>query len=154
MPMAESTRILAIIGLGLFMDRYATCQGTYSGKLGNSRQITLIHQGSIDEANALLRVPYTVEETRRNLLIDGDIDLLELIGKDFLVGPVLMRGTEECLPCKIPSQMTGKENFVNAFVGKGGIRAELLSTGYISVNDKLWPRLAMRTKHELQQVAV
>jgi MOSC domain-containing protein YiiM len=136
-PMVESARIMAVIGLGLFMDRYATGQGTYSKSGKNPRQITLIHSDCLAEGNKLVREPYTAAETRRNLLVEGNVDLLQLIGKDFFVGPVRMRGVEECLPCKIPSRMYRKDDFVKAFAGKGGIRAEVLSTGFVSLRDEL-----------------
>jgi MOSC domain-containing protein YiiM len=137
MPMVEVTQILAVIGVGLFLDRYATNQGTYSSKGRNNRQITLIHSAAIAEANRLVRKPYLASETRRNLLVEGEIDLVELIGHDFQVGSVRLHGTEECLPCKIPSRLYGKDDFVKAFAGKGGIRAEVLSTGLIHLNDEI-----------------
>jgi MOSC domain-containing protein YiiM len=136
-PMLESTRLLAVIGLGLFMDRYATNQGTYSKNGKNPRQITLIHSDCLAEGNKLVREPYTAAEARRNLLVDGNVDPLQLIGNNFSVEPVRLRGVEECLPCRIPSRMRRKDDFVKAFAGKGGLRAEVLSTGFISLRDEL-----------------
>ena len=137
MPMVPRDRIQAVIGLGLFMDRYATRRGTYSGTNSAARQVTLIHAACIAAANNLVSKPYTFLETRRNLLIDGDINLLDLIGEQFSVGPVRMRGTEECLPCSIPSRMARKDDFVKYFAGRSGIRAEVLTTGFIQLRDEL-----------------
>ena len=58
MPMVQTNSVLAVIGLGLFMDRYATHRGTYSSSGVNRRQITLMHAGSLAEANRLAPVPY------------------------------------------------------------------------------------------------
>lgn len=136
-PMQEVPCVRAIAGVGLEGDRYATGKGTYSGVRHNLRHVTLIHINKINEANAEVPVPFTPIETRRNILVDGDIDLLALIGKEFSIAGVRMRGVEECTPCIVPSKMTHKEGFLKAYDKRGGLRAEILTDGMISVGSEL-----------------
>ncbi len=137
LPMQEVQKVKALAGVGLEGDRYASGKGTYFGIRHNKRHVTLIHIKDIEEANSSLSHPFLPIETRRNLLIDGDIHLLSLVGKEFSVGNVRMRGFEDCAPCKIPSKMAGKEGFKKAFALKGGLRAEILSDGIIQIADKV-----------------
>jgi MOSC domain-containing protein YiiM len=142
-PMQAVQEVRAIAGVGLEGDRYATGKGTYSGlpnrsdKSKSNRQVTLISESLFDEANMLLDVPYTLIETRRNIVINGDIDVVSLVGKEFSVGPVRIRGFEDCTPCKIPEKMSGKPGFERAFKNAGGLRAEILTDGLIRIGDEL-----------------
>lgn len=64
---------------------------------------------------------------RRNVITSG-IDLNELIGKDFSIGPVSFSGVEECKPCYWMDQACcdGVHEFLK---GNGGLRARILSDG-------------------------
>lgn len=137
LPMQEVSAVEAIAGQGLAGDRYALNRGTYSGKRHNRRHVTLISAAKIAEANAHAPNAFTAAETRRNIVLSGSIDLLSLIGREFSLGESRMLGVEECVPCKIPSQLTGKPNFFEAFTSRGGLRAEILCGGRIAVGDSL-----------------
>ena len=66
---------------------------------------------------------------RRNV-ITRDVDLSDLIGKDFEVQSVAFYGTEECRPCYWMDQAIapGAEDFLK---GRGGLRARILSDGVL-----------------------
>lgn len=125
----------AVRGLGLEGDRYALMAGTYSGKRHNLRHVTLISVADVARANSLLATPFKLEETRRNIAVGGNIELLKLIGREFAISDVRMRGVEECTPCKRPSQLSETEGFLDAFKGRAGIPATILSDGNLRIGD-------------------
>jgi len=46
-----------------------------------------------------------------------------------------MRGTEPTKPCHRPSVLVQKTGFAQAYAARGGVRAEVLMDGVISVGD-------------------
>lgn len=78
-----------------------------------------------------------MKETRRNLIVNN-VDLGKLVGIEFMVGSVRMRGVEICTPCKWPEKLVHKRGFEQAFGDdRGGIRAEILTSGWIAVGDHI-----------------
>lgn len=135
--MQELQTVKAIEQLGLEGDRYAGERGAWSkSKRKVIRQVSLIEQEAIDRANASLQIHFLPGETRRNIVV-SDFPLNGLIGKEFMVGNVRMRGVELCDPCQRPSKLAGKSGFEESFAGYGGLRAEILTTGQISVGDTI-----------------
>lgn len=133
-PMVSVSQVHALAGQGLEGDRYCEKIGfwqTVSRPKNNIREVTLINELDIHGSG------FTEAETRRNIVVTGRSDLISLIGCTFRLGEVLLEGTEECTPCKRPSDLSGKPNFAMAFKTTGGIRARILSTGRIKVGDSL-----------------
>lgn len=144
MPMTELSKTSLIANKGIDGDRYASCVGTFSKSINDKvRDITLIARIGIDTANQLLStknlVSFLDNETRRNIVIDAisSEELNNLVGKIFYLGNIRLKGTELCDPCSHPSKLTGKDEFKSAFTTRGGIRAQVLDTGEISVGDFL-----------------
>ena|SRR3989338_2136941 len=142
-PMAQVLYVRAIAHVGLEGDRYALGKGTYSdknnkGKKVCMRQVSFISSEAIEVANKNLPLPFAWPETRRNIVVKGIPDLICLIGQEFVINGVWFRGFEDCAPCKIPSEMASKEGFANNFKYCGGLRAEILNSGYIGMNSQLW----------------
>lgn len=133
-PMSALDYIEAITGIGLAGDRYAISKGAWSKSDPQKRQVSFIAIEAIDEANQQLKVPFLPEETRRNIVTRG-VDLNSLVGKQFQIGGVIFKGTELCDPCKRPSVLAGKENFKEAFDNKGGLRAEVVYGGMITLGE-------------------
>ena len=138
-PMQPLTSVQALAGRGLEGDRYALGQGSYS-KLTRpgARHVSLIAREAMESSNQeLVRrelTPFEPKETRRNIVVEG-IDVYALLGHEFRIGAVRLRGSEPTLPCRIPSAVAGKTGFAEAYHGRGGIRAEVLSDGIISIGD-------------------
>ncbi|MEK7560268.1 MAG: hypothetical protein AAB522_03135 [Patescibacteria group bacterium] len=107
---------------GLMEDRY------FGEQEEARRSVTLIEQEVIEKTNFLSK------KTRRNIVVKN-FSLNSLVGKEFLVGNVKMRGVELCEPCKRPSKLSGKPGFKEAFYNCGGLRAEILTTGEIRKSD-------------------
>jgi len=128
-------------GRGLEGDRYALGQGTYSRvPRPVARHVSLISRAAMEAANDdLLRrglASFAPAETRRNIVVDG-IDVYTLLGREFAIGAVRLRGSDITRPCPVPSEVTGKAGFKQAYDGRGGILAEILSDGRIAIGDTL-----------------
>jgi MOSC domain-containing protein YiiM len=94
------------------------------------RQITLISVEGFTGAQ------HTWGESRRNLAV-GEIELPSLIGKEFRVGEVFMRGVKYCSPCDLPDKLSGKKGFRTHFHERGGLIAKTISDGEIKVGDTI-----------------
>ena len=134
-PMEARSAVEAIAGVGLEGDRYATDAGKYSGTGRGARHVTLIEREAIDAVRTEDGgVPVTEAETRRNLVTEG-VALNHLVGREFRVGAVRLRGVKLAEPCVYLEQLTGHEGVRAAFVHRGGLRAEILDGGELRVGD-------------------
>lgn len=131
-PMVKHLKIDAIAGEGLKGDRYASKVGFWQ-TLPKPRET--IRDVSFIKVSDIKNSGFTESETRRNIIVQTEFDLVHLIDKHFYVGDVLFKGVEECTPCKRPSELSGKENFAQTFKNKGGLRAQVLKSGLISEMD-------------------
>src|SRR5690348_8421844 len=66
-PMVRRDRVLAIAGVGLEGDRYATRAGTWSANLGVDRDITLVEAEVIADLAASDGIVLAPGQTRRNV---------------------------------------------------------------------------------------
>ena len=132
------------VGIGIEGDRYALGIGAYSAtEPAKVRHISLISLSGIETANDWLKAgdepAFDAAETRRNIALEGitAAELNNLVGKRFQLGSIQMLGTELCTPCERPAQLLSRPSFMDAFEGRGGIRAEVLSSGILSIGDQL-----------------
>lgn len=135
-PMRGVAEATAIAGVGLEGDRYATRTGSFSAKPKPGRQITLIEAEAIEALERELGIVLTPGETRRNLITRG-VALNHLVGREFRVGEVRLRGHELCEPCADLARMTDKAQILPGLVHRGGLRAEIIEGGVIHVGDDL-----------------
>ena len=119
---APAGSVNAVAGKGLEGDRHFFGPGAAQGEA-----LTLI------EAEALAEVGLTGAESRRQLVVRG-VRLNDLVGKRFLVGTVECLGTELCEPCLHLQQLT-RPGIIKDLIHRGGLRADILSDGRISVGD-------------------
>jgi len=135
-PAVSIDRVRAVAGSGLEGDRYAKGNGTFSHHPQRpDGELTLIQKEHIDAFVAATGLAFTTQDTRRNIVTLG-IDLNALIGRDFKVGEVLIRGLRLCEPCNDLAKQTSPE-VLRGLVHKGGLRAQILSSGEIRVGDAL-----------------
>jgi hypothetical protein len=141
-PMEARGRVDAVAGAGLTGDRYATDTGTYSGtRIDDAlRAVTLIEREAIVAAQTEAGIPLDEGETRRNLVTVG-VPLNHLVGQEFTVGPVRMRGVNLSEPCAYLEGLT-RVGVRGALIHRGGLRAEILSGGPIGVGDRIVPGVA------------
>lgn len=137
-PMQSLEQVRALSGVGLEGDRYALGLGTFSKKSLKIRHVSLVGREAIVAANEAAGTGFTPAETRRNLVTEG-VDLNELVDRLFTVGDILMFGVELCDPCSHPSNLSGKPGFKDAFYNRGGLRAQIMSSGLITLGDSVIP---------------
>jgi hypothetical protein len=135
-PMEFADAIELVAGIGIEDDRYGMGKGVFSKTKPKIRHLSLISSEAIEAANRDRAIPFTEADTRRNVITAG-IDLNNLVDVRFNIGNVALRGVELCHPCNRPSIINGKPGFKEAFLGGGGLRAEVLSSGLIVVGDTI-----------------
>jgi len=135
--MEPRDEVRAIAGKGLEGDRYAVDAGKYSGfRIEDSqRAITLIEREAIDGAVQEYGVELEPIETRRNIVTEG-VALNHLVGHEFTVGGVRLRGFDLSEPCTYLEEQT-RTGVRKALIHRGGLRAEILSDGPIRVGDAI-----------------
>jgi MOSC domain-containing protein YiiM len=133
-PMISVPEVRAIAGAGLEGDRYCRERGTFSKKMP-SNQITLIEAEALEAAERDYGIELTAEESRRNVLTCG-VTLNHLVGREFQIGEVRLRGLKLCEPCTHLQQLTAKA-VLKALRHRGGLRAEILGGGVIKVGEKI-----------------
>lgn len=141
-PMRSVTEARAIPGRGLEGDRYFAGTGFYSTKPSHGgREITLIESevvealfgGVINAEGERPGIKLAAADARRNVVTSG-VPLNHLVGREFWVGPVRMRGTRLCEPCKHLEELT-QPGVLSGLIHRGGLRAVILNEGVIHVGD-------------------
>jgi MOSC domain-containing protein YiiM len=122
--LAAVDSVAALAGKGLKGDRQFCEGGARPGEA-----LTLI------EAEALEDVGLSGAESRRQVVVRG-IRLNDLVGKRFLVGDVECLGVKLCEPCLHLQQMT-RPGIIKDLIHRGGLNADILTDGQISVGDAL-----------------
>ena len=131
--MASVAEVRAVVGRGLEGDRYFKGAGTFSAEPKSGREVTLIESEALEAASAEAGFPIQSRDSRRNLVTRG-VSLNDLVGREFWVGPVKLRGIELCEPCSYLAQLAGK-SLLHSLVHRGGIRADIVTDGVIRVGD-------------------
>ncbi|MGH7423278.1 MAG: MOSC domain-containing protein, partial [Candidatus Methylomirabilales bacterium] len=90
--------VRAIPGKGLEGDRYFTQTGTYSKKPRLDREVTLIEVEAIEALAREYKIALEPGAARRNIVTRG-VPLNHLVGREFRVGDVTVRGLRLCEPC-------------------------------------------------------
>jgi len=119
----DSARALA--GKGLEGDRHFHEEGAKRGQA-----LTLI------EAEVLEDVGLTGAESRRQVVVRG-VRLNDLVGRRFRVGEIECLGVELCEPCQHMQRMT-RPGIIKELIHRGGLNADILSDGRISVGDRVF----------------
>jgi MOSC domain-containing protein YiiM len=115
--------VTAVAGKGLVGDRH------FSDNPGPGNALTLI------EAEVLEDVGLTGAQSRRQVVVRG-VRLGDLIGKRFRVGDVECLGVEICEPCRHLQELT-RAGIIKDLIHRGGLNADILSGGTISVGDEV-----------------
>ncbi len=72
-------------------------------------------------------------DARRNIAT-RNVPLNHLVGKEFVIGDVRIRGIRLCEPCDHLEKVTGKP-VIKGLLHRGGLRAQILTRGAIPVGD-------------------
>lgn len=131
-PMQAVNQVEAIPGAGLQGDRYLLKQGTFY-KPEPDFELTLIEVEAIEAIKREYNVDLGAGEARRNLVTRG-VPLNHLVGREFTVGGVKVRGIRLCEPCGHLEALTGLP-VIKGLRHRGGLRAQILTQGVIRVGD-------------------
>jgi len=134
-PTQSLNAVQAIPGKGLKGDRYFQENGTYSDRPGPDREITLIEIEAIEAIEHESQIKLNPGDARRNL-VTRSVALNHLVGKEFSVGDVRLRGIRLCEPCSHLASLT-QPDVLPALIHRGGLRAQILSQGIIHVGDNI-----------------
>jgi hypothetical protein len=127
-PMVRVGHAPAVAGRGIEGDRYHDGRGTFS-KPGRGYELTLVE----DEVLSEIELPW--EQARRNIVTRG-IDLNELVGHRFTVGSVECVGRRLAEPCAHLERLS-RPGILRPLVHRGGLRADILSGGTITIGDRV-----------------
>lgn len=121
-PAIEVSKIECVAGRGIRGDRFFDYKDDYKG------QITFFSLDIFDQLCAALGLEGCPPSAVRRNVFTRDVDLNELIGREFEVQGVRFRGTQECAPCDWMdlAVATGARKFLK---GNGGLRAKILNDG-------------------------
>lgn len=135
-PMETVSRIAAEAGRGLVGDRYYQATGTFS-KPGQDSEVTLIESETLEALRRECDIPFAPGDSRRNLVTRG-VALNHLVGHEFNVGAVRLRGIRLCEPCGHLEKLT-VSGVRDALRHRGGLRAAVVAGGTIHVGDVVAP---------------
>jgi MOSC domain-containing protein YiiM len=131
--MTSIDEVRAVEGQGLEGDRYFKGVGAYSEVVKPGRAVTLIEHEAIEAASAEAGIAIEARDSRRNIVTRG-VRLNDLIGQTFWVGEVMFEAIEPCEPCTYMAGLAGKP-LLKSLVHRGGIRADIITSGIIRVGD-------------------
>ena len=127
----------AVAGRGLEGDRYFAKEGTFSDVPGTGREVTLIESEAIEALERDYGVKMSASDARRNIVTRG-VPLNHLVGNEFRVGDVRMRGVRLDEPCNHMASLVSEAERDKIRLGlhhRGGLRADILNDGVIRVGD-------------------
>ncbi|MGH7830187.1 MAG: MOSC domain-containing protein [Candidatus Binatia bacterium] len=125
----------AVPGKGLEGDRYFSRTGTFSRDQNPSNELTLIESEAMEALKRDYDIDLQAKDSRRNIATQG-VPLNHLVGSEFQVGEVTLRGIRLCEPCSHLEQL-GRKGVMRGLIHRGGLRAEILTEGKIRVGDRI-----------------
>jgi MOSC domain-containing protein YiiM len=133
-PTQSVAQAVAIPGAGLDGDRYALKLGTFYQPTPD-RELTLIEAEAIEALERDYHVELAAGDARRNV-VTRNVPLNHLVGREFSIGDVRIRGIRLCEPCDHLQKVTGKP-VIKGLLHRGGLRAQILTQGTIRVGDAI-----------------
>jgi MOSC domain-containing protein YiiM len=128
-PQLECERIAVERGMGVIGDR------NFGVSRHPGQNLTLVEAEEIEGFYAEQGRILDMSATRRNLITRG-VRLNDLVNVEFTVGGIKLRGVELCEPCTIlgnalSGQLPAIATVIKRWVGRGGLRVDVLSSGEI-----------------------
>ncbi len=143
-PMRAVPAVEVQAGRGIVGDRYTASRGTWSRGARDhraKRHITFIEQEALDAVRRDHGVAVDASDTRRNVVTEG-VALNHLVGREFQVAGVRFRGVGLCEPCAHLQRVSGKP-LLRPLVHRGGLNAEVLTSGTVRIGDAIEVRPAV-----------
>ncbi|OUS13381.1 hypothetical protein A9Q89_03100 [Gammaproteobacteria bacterium 53_120_T64] len=126
-----------VAGKGIVGDSYYKKMAGYSDNLSGlpAKELTLIESEEIDLFNKSYGFSFSYRDFRRDIVTRG-ARLNELVGKEFMLGDIRLRGISLCEPCAHLENLLAAE-LMPSLANKTGLSAEIISTGSIAVGDSI-----------------
>ena len=126
----ERGDIVVVVGAGIEGDKYFDLHDE------PGQNMTLVEAEEIESFLAECGRSEDLSITRRNLVTRG-VKLNDLVGKEFFVGEVKLRGVELCEPClglgaALATPSLPAAEVVKRLLHRAGLRADVLSGGVIT----------------------
>ena len=128
----------AVPGKGLEGDRYFKGEGKFSDRPDPGRELTLIELETIEALEHDYKLKLSPGDARRNIVTLG-VPLNHLVGKEFSVGEVTLRGIRLNEPCNHLASLTD-DKVKEGLIHRGGLRAQIITEGVIRPGDTIQPR--------------
>lgn len=132
-PMRSVASARLVAGAGVEGDRYWQGEGGNPQKRGADREVTLIEAEALEALRREAGFDLAAAETRRNVVTRG-VALNPLVGREFRVGGVTLRGLRKCDPCGHLEKLT-RPGVLNGLADRGGLRARIVNDGEVRVGD-------------------
>jgi MOSC domain-containing protein YiiM len=130
-------QIEAVAGQGLAGDRYFQQAGTFSQPAAPDREVTLIESEALEALAREDGITLQLTQARRNL-VTRDVPLNHLVGREFSVGEVILRGLRLCEPCDHLETLT-ISGVKKGLLHRGGLRAQIVRGGLLKSGDLVQP---------------
>jgi MOSC domain-containing protein YiiM len=134
-PLKALEKVNVVAGQGLEGDRYFTRTGTYSSKHDKSREATFIEAEALHALANDYQIEFSAAESRRNFTTQG-VALNHLVGREFRIGGAVFRGIRLCEPCTHLEEVSSKPAR-KGLIHRGGLRAQIVQSGLVSVGDEV-----------------
>jgi len=134
---SDMERVRVVEGQGIEGDRY------FGAKDEPGQNITFVEAEVIEQFLSEQGRGADLSISHRNVVTRG-VRLNDLLGQVFRVGSVTFRGVELCEPClglgeRLSSSTLPPPAVVKAWVRRGGLRADVLTSGELARGDAFGP---------------
>ena len=134
-PQIECDQVAMVAGAGIEGDRYFGCHDE------PGQNLTLVEAEEIEAFIKAQGRPYDLSITKRNFITRG-VRLNELVGREFMIGDVRLRGVLLCEPCLFLGESLATDKLsvaaaVECLVHKAGLRADVLMSGVVTRGAKI-----------------
>jgi MOSC domain-containing protein YiiM len=133
-PTYPVPEVKAVAGAGLEGDRHYRPVGDQEPQ----DELTLIQSEALEALAGDHGIALEPGEHRRQVVTAG-VPLNDLVGHEFQIGTVRLRGIKLNEPCKYLEDLTGRPGLIKGLVHRGGIRAQILTGGTIQVGAPVTP---------------
>jgi hypothetical protein len=135
-PMRSLDEAQLMEGRGIVGDRYFTGVGKFSPAVQDmAHEVTLVEIEQLIRFNAAHGLDIRPGDVRRNFVTEG-VDLNALVGSEFTIGDVVLKGVRLCEPCEYLSGLTHPD-VLRGLLHRAGLRAGIVRGGVVRVRDAI-----------------
>ena len=134
-PQIEHKCVEVVAGAGIKGDRY------FDRHDEPGQNITLIEAEEVESFISEYQRAPDLSISNRNIVTRG-VRLNDLVGREFMIGSIRLRGVELCEPClglgnALASPELPAAQVVKRLLHKSGLRADVLSGGFLACGAKI-----------------